>query len=283
MAHPGSLLDAAFEGQGGGVVLTADGRRHQFGKTDRAVSVASVSKALFAYSVMIAVEEGSLELSCPYGPFGSTVRHLLAHASGVGFTDEEPICAPGTRRIYSNYGFDLLGEVLERETQMTAADYLSAAVFEPLGMKATSLQGSPAKDVVSTADDLTRFLAELLNPTLIDTSTHLNFTSAQFADLAGTVPGIGLFRPNPWGLGVEIRGAKHPHWTAHNNSIDTYGHFGGLGSFIWVDPVAAVAMVATNDRRFGPWALRSWPALGDAALARFGVTLPPADPVRAGA
>lgn len=269
MASPGPSLPTAFEGQSAGIVISASGRLFNHGDLGMACSVASVSKPLVAYAVMVAVEEGTLDLSTPAGPFGSTVRHLLAHASGVGFEGDEPLAAPESRRIYSNFGFELLGATLEREAGMTVAEYLDASVFVPLGMTASSLVGSPAKDVVSTADDLGRFVAELLNPTLIDRTTHREFTRVHFPELAGTVPGIGQFRPNPWGLGVEIRGAKHPHWTGRDNSVDTYGHFGGNGSFIWVDPAVGLATVVVNDRRFGPWALRAWPTLSDAVLAEF--------------
>jgi CubicO group peptidase (beta-lactamase class C family) len=42
--------------------------------------------------------------------------------------------------------------------------------------------------------------------------------------------------PNDWGLGFELRDTKEPHWTGTRNSPRTYGHFGGSGSFLWLDP-----------------------------------------------
>ena len=265
-----TALGPFFEEQLSGLVITADGRTNSFGDPTAVVSVASVTKPLFAYAVLIAIEEGSIDLDEPVGPFGSTVRHLLAHAGGVGFTETDPVSAPETRRIYSNYGFDLLGRHLEQATGFSSAEYLAEAVFQPLGMASSNLNGSPAKDALSTADDLARFVEELLHPTLISRETQRQMTTVQFPGLAGIVPGIGPFRPNPWGLGVEIRGAKNPHWTGRNNSVDTYGHFGANGSFIWIDPVHEVATIVTNDRAFGPWALTSWPALSDAVLDQFG-------------
>ena len=59
----------------------------------------------------------------------------------------------------------------------------------------------------------------------------------QFPDLGGVLPGVGRFQPNDWGLGVELKDAKDPHWTGTRNSPGTFGHFGGAGGFLWVDPL----------------------------------------------
>ncbi|HEX7443763.1 MAG TPA: serine hydrolase, partial [Acidimicrobiales bacterium] len=54
------------------------------GPRDRALPWASVTKLATALAVLVAVEEGTVDLDQPAGPPGSTVRHLLAHASGLG-------------------------------------------------------------------------------------------------------------------------------------------------------------------------------------------------------
>ena len=74
----------------------------------------------------------------------------------------------GTRRIYSSYGFELLGDRLVSETQMGLGEYFTAAVFEPLGMANTTLWGSPGHEARSTVADLRRFVAEIMAPTLLD-------------------------------------------------------------------------------------------------------------------
>jgi CubicO group peptidase (beta-lactamase class C family) len=74
--------------------------------------------------------------------------------------------------------------------------------------------------------------------------------------------------PNDWGLGFELRDAKRPHWTGERNSERTFGHFGGSGTFLWVDPDADVALACLTDEDFGPWALAAWPKLSDAVLAQ---------------
>src|SRR6266542_3937636 len=78
------------------------------GPRDRVFRWASVTKLLTALAALIAAEEGVVELDEPAGPPGSTVRHLLAHASGLPPEGEASIAQPGTRRIYSNAGFDVL-------------------------------------------------------------------------------------------------------------------------------------------------------------------------------
>jgi CubicO group peptidase (beta-lactamase class C family) len=88
----------------------------------------------------------------------------------------------------------------------------------------------------------------------------------QFSGLGGVLPDVGRFDPNDWGLGVELRDGKQPHWTGGRNSARTFGHFGGSGTFLWVDPDADVACACLTDREFDAWALDAWPRLSDAVL-----------------
>ena len=220
-----------------------------------------------AYAVLVAVEEGALEWDQPAGPEGATVRHLIAHASGLPMDRNEAQAKPGTRRIYSNAGFEVLAATVERATQMPFGVYLQEAVFTPLGMPASRLDGSPASGAVSTVADLSRFAAELLAPRLVAEQTLAEATRVAFPGLDGVLPGFGMQRPNDWGLGFELRDQKSPHWTGTRNSARTFGHFGQAGTFLWVDPVAGVACVALADRPFGGWAKQAWPPFSDAVLA----------------
>ena len=153
---------------------------------------------------------------------------------------------------------------------MPVEEYLHEAVAEPLGLTATELRGSPAAGVWSTVDDLLAVAREMLRPTLVEPATWHEATTTQFPEAGGVLPGIGRFAPNPWGLGVEIRGTKSPHWTGTSNSPRTYGHFGGTGTFLWVDPDVRLGCVALTDRDFGRWALDAWPSFSDAVLRRHG-------------
>lgn len=247
-------------------VVDAGGVRQAAGDTAWVTSIASVTKPLVAYACLVAVEEGTLALDQPAGPEGSTVRHLLAHASGLPFEGASPIAVPGARRIYSNTGFAVLGDTLSDAAGMPAAGYVAEAVFGPLGMGATKLHDTWA-GAASSVDDLTRFARELLAPTLVAPDTLAEATTEQYPGLAGVVPGMGSYDPNPWGLGVELKGAKAPHWTAPDGSPRTFGHFGGAGTFLWVDPDAAVSCVVLTDREFGDWAPPVWSALSADVLA----------------
>ena len=246
--------------------VTANGATASTGPTDRPFPIASVTKPLFAYAVLVAVEEGTVELDAPAGPEGATVRHLLAHASGLGDDPNEPIARVGRRRIYANGGFEALGRHLAAKTGFDAGEYATEAVIRPLGLDATTITGSVAYGAVSSVDDLLTLGREWLRPTLIAASTLAEATSTQFPELSGVLPGFGRQDPNPWGLGFEIRGIKSPHWTGSRCSPATFGHFGRSGSFVWVDPAIDTACVGLADRDFGPWAAAHWPRYADAVV-----------------
>ncbi len=237
------------------------------GKQDRVFPLASVTKLIVAYAVLIAVEEGAVGWEQPAGPEGSTVRHLAAHASGLNFGDRRVMARPGTRRIYSSAGFEVLAETVAEAADMPFERYLDEAVCRPLSMSATALHGSAGHGADSTCADMAVFAAELLSPTLVARQTLDDATTVAFPGLGGVLPGYGRQQPNDWGLGFELRDAKEPHWTGATSSPETFGHFGQSGTFCWVDPRAGVAAVALSDRDFGDWAKRAWPAFTDAVLA----------------
>lgn len=247
-------------------VVGDDGRVATEGEPDRVFELASVTKLLAAMGVLLAVEEGAFGLDTPAGPEGATVRHLLAHASGLAFDEDRERAAPGEQRIYSSAGFEVLADLVAAETGMTFAEYLSEGVFSPLGMDATELWGPAGHGARSTAADLALFAGELLRPHLLARQTLDEATTLQFPGLEGILPGYGRQRPNDWGLGFELRDGKSPHWTGARNSPRTFGHFGQSGTFLWVDPDARLACVALTDRAFGAWAKPLWPALSDAVL-----------------
>ncbi len=250
----------------GGVVVA-----EQTGDADEPFAWASVTKLLVTLAVLVAVEEGTLALDDPAGPAGSTVRHLLAHASGLGPDTLQPLTAPGRRRIYSNIGYEVLAEHVSQSSGMPFSDYVRTGVVIPLHMTGTELPpgSSPASGARGPLRDLLVLAAELLAPRLVAPTTLATATSVAFPGLAGVLPGFGRYDPCDWGLGFEIRDAKSPHWTGPRNAPGTFGHFGQSGSFLWVDPRAQVACAALCDRNFGPWARSAWPALADAVLDRW--------------
>jgi len=238
------------------------------GDVTRAFPLASVTKLLVAYATLIAIEDETISLDDPVGetgPTDATVRHLFAHASGLG-PDGRELAMPGRRRIYSNAGFELLAELVAERVGVAFADYLAEAVLVPLELGSTTLEGSPAMGATSTGADMARFAAELLSPTLIDERTLRDATSVVYPGLPGVLPGFGRQMTNDWGLGFELRDNKSPHWTGSANSPATFGHFGQSGTFLWVDPVANCALVCLTDRPFDEWAVKQWPAFSDEVL-----------------
>src|SRR6266498_959833 len=99
-------------------MLSREGELARRGDGSRVFRWASVTKPVTALATLVAAEEGTIDLDEPAGPPGSTVRHLLSHASGLPFEDGPPIAKPGTRRIYSNTGFDVLADVLASHAEM---------------------------------------------------------------------------------------------------------------------------------------------------------------------
>jgi CubicO group peptidase (beta-lactamase class C family) len=254
-------------------VVMPDGGVHTIGDTSRSFRIASISKMVVGWSALVAFEEGIVDLDQPYGQHGCTLRHLLAHAGGYAFDGPDPIARPGARRIYSNTGIELAAQCIAAAAEMPFDDYEREAVLEPLGMSGTVAKASPAYGLHSSVDDLVRFVRELRSPRLITADSATLFHTTQFPDLAGIVPGIGRFDVCPWGLGTEVRGHKSPHWTGTTNSPATFGHFGGAGTLLWVDPGVEVAVVALTDRPFDEWsaeALTLWPRFSDAVLQEIG-------------
>lgn len=249
-------------------VASADTVLATAGDVDRTLAWASVSKLLVAYATLVAAEEGTLELDDPAGPEGSTIRHLLAHASGLG-PDGEVLAPPQRTRIYSNEGINVLARDLAAKAEMPFADYLTEAVLRPLRLRA-ELREDPGAGIVGSLRDLLALGRELLDPTLITGATLAEATSVQFPGLKGVLPGYGRHDPNDWGLGFELKDAKTPHWTGDRNSPATFGHFGskpGSATFLWVDPQAGLVCATLADVDFGDWAREAWPRLSDAVLS----------------
>ncbi len=254
------------------------------GELDAVFPLASVTKIVTAMSTLVAVQEGLLDLSSqvgvstiPAGPRGLgqpfSVAHLLSHSSGLAaegdgtrFKDQ-----PGRRRIYSNQGFEVLGDYLQSHLDRAVIGvglpkWFDRTIFAPLGMRATVIPRSPARSGFGNAIDLTLLVEELLEPQLLTAKTHGALISVALPGLRGILPGYGMQKANDWGLGVEIKAGKRPHWTPPQASPKTFGHFGMSGSFVWVDPVAGIGAVFVGERPFGDWHKENWPILGSRIL-----------------
>ena len=246
------------------------GALYESGDVDEIFPFASVTKPIVAWSALVAVDRGLLDLDAPAGapaPDGATIGHLLSHSSGIAADSDERLASPGTRRIYSNRGIEILGQRLQEATGTPLETWVETTVLEPLGMASVLIPGSPAHSGEGSARDLSLFARELASPRLVSPALAERACAPVLPELDGVLPGYGRQVPNPFGLGVEVRGAKSPHWTGKGNSPQTFGHFGQSGSFMWVDPVAERQAVFLGAEPFGQVHRKTWPALGDQILA----------------
>ena len=131
---------------------------------------------------------------------------------------------PGTAALYSNVGFDLLGDALQAATRQPYPALLAERTLTPLGMTATTYSPTPeqcarllqtahdegpctattntagSSGLYSTATDMTRWLQYLLGTTQPAQSAEAEavylspaaLVSQQGLDHAGTVSGLGL-------------------------------------------------------------------------------------------
>lgn len=277
-------------------VVTSDGQQASEGDITAIYPLASVTKLIATWGYLIALEKSIITLTEPADPQGATIRHLFSHASGLPMdrpdfsphtlpteeanraygsaythteyrpparfvVDEDIRRTPGEKRIYSNWGMEIIGACISEKTGMPISTWLEEQVCAPLGMRQTKILGSPAYSGISNVHDLSLLAREFLTPTLISPMAAQAAHSVQFPHLSGILPGYGRQNPNEWGLGFEIRGKKNPHWLSSEFSPRTYGHFGQSGSFLWVDPHVKRAGVFLGNQPFGEKHKKLWPAL----------------------
>jgi CubicO group peptidase (beta-lactamase class C family) len=181
-------------------------------KADTVYRLASVSKPITAVAVLKLAEEGKLDLDAPiqrYVPsfpeksFPVTARQLLGHLGGVRhYRDDEPtntkpfsgvesglsffmddplVAEPGTRYLYSTYGYNLLGAAVEGASGRPYLEYLREAVFSKAGM--STIRADEVRPIIpNRAQGYVRTAGgELQNSVL--------------SDVSHKVPGGGLIAP----------------------------------------------------------------------------------------
>lgn len=228
--------------------------------------IGSMNKMFTAVAALQLVEKGKLDLDVPIGTYLTdypnkdlaskvTLRHLLTHTGGTGdifgpqFERERanlraisdyvklygnrPLqFQPGARAAYSNYGFILIGALIEKVTGMTYYDYVRKRVFEPAGMKSTDSlpeseavarrsrgymkkgdvwidnkdtlpwRGSSAGGGYSTVGDLFRFAQALETGKLLKKELLIEATRKVQSKMGG---GYGF------GFGVDLKPAAYGH------------------------------------------------------------------------
>ena len=227
------------------------------GDVERRFAWASVTKLATAVAMLVAAEEGLVDLDEPAGPPGSTFRHLLAHASGLPFDHGAPIARPGGGASTRTTASTSRPRSSSERAEMPFAEYF-AHVWQRNDARAATARPASGVDGHARRPARARPRAAGADPARARDARRGDRRCSS-PGLGGVLPGFGRQDPNDWGLGLELRDAKSPHWTGARNSPQTFGHFGRSGTFLWVDPVAGIALACLTDRAFGDWAAEAWP------------------------
>jgi CubicO group peptidase (beta-lactamase class C family) len=225
-----------------------------------------MGKMFTAVAIMQLVQDGKIDLEAPIGRYLTdypnpdvaakvTVAHLLSHTGGrgdifgpefsankgtlrsledyVGLFGKRPLAfAPGSQFAYSNYGFILLGRIVETVSGLSYDDYIQRNIFAPAGMTSTGnlpestvlprraisymgpadklkpadetlpLSGTSAGGGYSTVGDFNGFVRALTSHRLLNSDTFrklidggVKTTDGQFVrfDFGGSMPGAGRY------------------------------------------------------------------------------------------
>jgi CubicO group peptidase (beta-lactamase class C family) len=162
--------------QGGRVLFQkayglADRARAKPNTPDTQFRFGSMGKMFTAVAIMQLAEKGRIDLQAPIGRYLTnypnqdiatkvTVAHLLSHTGGTGnifgpdfdrhkaslrstkdyvdlYGSRTPEFAPGIRQSYSNYGFILLGRIVEQVSGLSYDNYIERKIFKPARMAST--------------------------------------------------------------------------------------------------------------------------------------------------
>jgi len=170
---------------------------------DSSYRMASVTKPMTAIAVLRLAEEGKVDLDgdvSKYVPYFSrkawpvTARQLLSHQGGIShyrdydkegrirepkttreaiaiFADWDLAHEPGTKKLYSSYGYNLLGAVIEEVSGQAHGTYMRENVWKPLGMSATVMD-DPRAIIPHRVDGYTREDGELRRSEYVDMSSR---------------------------------------------------------------------------------------------------------------
>lgn len=267
--------------------------------------VASLTKVIATTpAVMLLYERGQLDLNAPVASIipeiarpdsrrmAITIRMLLAHSSGLPAYEklflkfkghDEMIAAaaavplahdPGTHAEYSDVGFILLGEIVQRICGEQLDQFCATQIFEPLGMAATSFHPQadlrpsipPTEDdrtfrhkviegevndencyamggvaghagVFSNGIDIARFAQSMLQggTPILHAETVSLFTDRQSAP-SGTSRALGWDTPSAPSQSGKYFG---PH---------SFGHLGFTGTSLWCDPDRKLSVTLLTNR-----------------------------------
>ena len=282
---------------------------------DTMFDVASLTKVVATTtSVMMLIEQGKLRLVdrvatfIPgferYGKADITIRHLLTHVSGlrpdvdldewVGTdaaiqraVEEVPTAPAGTRFVYSDINFFLLGEIVRRVSGQPLDEYTQEHVFKPLGMKDTMFN-PPASLIprIAPTESCTPYDypcdgpgRQMLRGVVHDPTARRMNGVAGHAGLFSTAADLAIFcrmllnngsyrggrilapltvakmtTPVP---ASEDRNLRALGWDVDSSysgnrgellPIGSFGHTGFTGTSLWIDPLTRMFVVFLSNR-----------------------------------
>jgi serine beta-lactamase-like protein LACTB len=257
--------------------------------------VGSIAKPFTAAGLMLLVERGQFDLDAPVQKYVPafpdkaaviTTRRLAGHLGGIRhyrgnemllnrpfatvsdglsiFQDEPLAAPPGTKYIYSTYGWTLISAAMEAAAQKEFLGFMDANVFRPLGMAHTRPDHADVVDpdrtlfyrnndagqfiaaptvnssykwagggFLSTVEDLVRFGSAHLQPGFLRAeSLAVMFTSQKSSDGKSTEYGIG------WRVLTDARG--------HRVMLHTGGSVGGTSVLLLHPETRTVVAMACN-------------------------------------
>ena len=341
-AFPGGVLAVGLRGE---IQIHAFGRQ-TYDATSPAVTAdtiydaASLTKAVVTTTlVAMQVEAGRIALDLPVARYvpewnagrnpewrrSVTVRHLLTHSSGLPahkdyfltiHSEREAIAnicnepleyEPGSKTVYSDLGFILLGEILERVTGKTLDQLARERIFAPLGM--TNSLFNPPKALVSriapTENDAT-YRKHLLRGEVHDENAFAMGGVAGHAGMFATAPDLAAFCQMllnggsyahqrlltratlaqftaPQTLAANTRALGWMVPTADSTSgryfsAHSFGHLGFTGTSIWIDPDRQLFVILLTNRVYPTRAndkiAAVRPAVHDAVIEALGLAHP---------
>jgi CubicO group peptidase (beta-lactamase class C family) len=145
----------------------------------------------------------------------------------------------------------------------------AGTVLEPYNSRYYQSLGLPWSGLLTTPAGALRLVRAFAGTPAgyLSAALRLEATSNQTDDLPGGYGGRFDYPRAPWGLGVDLRGDKKPHWTPPRASPQTFGHAGASGCVAWHDPVANVTWAILGTRTAdNAWLVREAPRIGQAIL-----------------
>ena len=341
-AFPGGVLAVGYRGE----LMVREFGRQKYDAKSPAVNVdtiydaASLTKPVVtATLIAMQVEAGRLGLDSPMARYlpewkdgpepdwrkAVTIRQLLAHSSGlpahkdyfltvhskremIAAICREPLeYAPGTKTIYSDLGFILLGEILERATGKTVDQLAREQIFAPLGMSGTMF--NPPKTLwsrIAPTENDTTFRKRLVQGEVHDENAFAVGGAAGHAGMFSTAPDLAAFcqmllnggiyghhrfltrstiaqftAPQPSAGDTRTLGWMVPTPNSSSGryfSPRSYGHLGFAGTSIWIDPERQLFVILLTNRvyptRENNKITSVRPAVHDAVIESLGLAPP---------